>query len=121
MYDYTFEVLSPGGIFKVIYGRKDTSVVIVASGRINDKGEYDMVYINQNWGKNRNIDLLYIPKKERTYAICMQAVQSKLGLSYVPENLRTKEICLQALARNKTDISFVPEALLTDPDILKIK
>ncbi len=121
MYDYTFEVLSPGGIFKVIYGKKDTSVVIVASGRINDKGEYDMVYINQNWGKNRNIDLLYIPKKERTYAICMQAVQSKLGLSYVPENLRTKEICLQALARNKNDISFVPEALLVDPDIIKFK
>ncbi len=121
MYDYTFEVLSPGGIFKVIYGRKDTSVVIVASGRRNEKGEYDMVYINQNWGKNRNIDLLYIPKKERTYDICIQAVQNRLGLSYVPEILRTKEICLYALARNKNDISFVPEALLTDPDILKIK
>jgi hypothetical protein len=121
MYEYTYEVLSPGGLFKIIYGKRGTSVVVVASGSRNDKGEYNMVYINQNWGSNRNIDLLYIPKKERTYNICTQAIQNGLGLCYVPEILRDKEICMLALVRNKSDFSFVPDMLQLDPDIIKLK
>ena len=121
MYEYTYEVLSPGGRFKVIYGKKGTSVVVVATGELNEKGDYNIIYINQNWGKNRNIDLLYVPKKERTYEICFNAVQNNLGLTYVPEHLKTKEICLMALARNKQDFSFVPVSLQLDPDIIKLK
>jgi len=121
MFEYTYEVLSPGGRFKIIYGKAGTSIVVIASGEINGKGEYDMVYINQNWGKNKDISLLYIPKKERTYEICIKGVQNSLGLTYVPEQLRTKEICLIALMRNKQDFSFVPESLQSDSDIIKLK
>jgi hypothetical protein len=61
IYDYTFEVFGP--MSKTIYGKRDTEVVVIASGWINSKGDYDMVYINQNWGRNRDISLAYIPNK----------------------------------------------------------
>ena len=121
IFEYTYEILSPGGLCKVIYGKAGTSVLVVATGYRNDKGEYDMIFRNQNWGSDKDIDLLYIPKKDRTYNVCVKAVQNSLGLSYVPEVLRTKEICMIALNRNKLDMIFVPDSLQSDPDILKFK
>lgn len=57
---------------------------------------------------NKSSDLNYIPKKERTKEICLQAFTSGKELSYVPESLRDVEMCLKFVKRDKKNLSFVP-------------
>lgn len=62
----------------------------------------------QSTNKSNDFDLSYIPKKERTKEVCLQAFAAGKELSYVPESLRNIEICLKFVKRDKKNLSFVP-------------
>jgi hypothetical protein len=64
--------------------------------------------------KINSFDLSYIPKKERTLEICLQAFSAGKELSYVPENLRDKELCLKFVKRDKQNLRFVPDKIRDD-------
>jgi hypothetical protein len=61
--------------------------------------------------KTNSFDLSYIPKKERTKEVCLQAFAVGKELSYVPESLRDLEICVKFVKRDKQNFRFVPESL----------
>jgi hypothetical protein len=68
--------------------------------------EIDKKY--ESMTKSSSFDLSYIPKKERTKEVCLQAFVAGKTLSYVPESLRDIEMCLKFIQRDKQNLSFVP-------------
>jgi hypothetical protein len=78
-----------------------------------------------------------IPKEQRSYSLCLEAVsKDKMNLKYVPANYRTKElceqikrfngilkytphkiktyeICINAVKRNRYDLQYVPRKFKT--------
>jgi hypothetical protein len=71
----------------------------------------DEKYRSNSSCKSNSFDLNYVPKKERTKEICLQALIVGKELSYVPESLRDLEICLKFVKRDKQNFRFVPESL----------
>ena len=97
-------------------------------------GMEKIVYINRHWistkapildavdmkytttAKTNSFDLSYVPKKERTKEVCLQAFSVGKELSYVPESLRDFEMCLKFVKRDKQNLRFVPERLREEID-----
>jgi hypothetical protein len=71
----------------------------------------DLKYQTNSNYKTNSFDLSYIPKKERTKEICLQAFTVGKELTYVPESLRDLEMCVKFCKRNKENFRFVPESL----------
>jgi hypothetical protein len=65
----------------------------------------------QTSNKNNSFDLSYVPKKERTKEVCLQAFAVGKELSYVPESLRDLEMCLKFVKRDKQNFRFVPDKI----------
>lgn len=62
--------------------------------------------------KNGEIRLKDIPKKIRTYEICIEAVkQHGSNLKDVPEDLKTEEICLEAIKHIGYMVNYIPKDL----------
>jgi len=62
--------------------------------------------------KNGEIRLKEIPKKIRTYEICLEAVrQYGSNLKDVPEDLKTEEICLEAIKHIGYMVNYIPKDL----------
>lgn len=61
--------------------------------------------------KTDSFDLSYIPKKERTKEVCLQAFAVGKGLNYVPEARRDLELCVKFCQRDKENLRFVPDSL----------
>jgi len=111
---------------RVIYD--ETFTKVIATVYIVN-GEERIIYENRHWTetkppildsidlkyqtnyKTNSFDLSYIPKKERTKEICLQAFTVGKELTYVPESLRDLEMCLKFCKRNKENFRFVPESL----------
>ncbi len=113
---------------RVIYD--ETFTKVIASIYIVD-GEERTIYKNRHWVdtkspilntidekyqsnsnyKSNSFDLSYVPKKERTKEICLQAFAVGKELSYVPESLRDLEMCLKFVRRDKQNFRFVPDSL----------
>jgi hypothetical protein len=111
---------------RVLYD--ETFVKVIATVyRVN--GEERIVNENRHWietkspildtidekyqtnSKTNSFDLSYIPKKERTKEVCLQAFTVGKELSYVPEPLRDLEMCVKFVKRDKQNFRFVPESL----------
>lgn len=110
----------------IIYDKTFTKVI--ATVYIID-GEERIVYEHRHWvetkspildaidsqyqtsNKNNSFDLSYVPKKERTKEVCLQAFAVGKELSYVPESLRDLEMCVKFVKRDKQNFRFVPESL----------
>jgi hypothetical protein len=111
---------------RVLYDETLTKVIATVY-RIN--GEERIVIENRHWietkspildtidskyqsnCKTNSFDLSYIPKKERTKEVCLQAFTVGKELSYVPELLRDLEMCVKFIKRDKQNFRFVPESL----------
>ncbi len=111
---------------RVIYD--ETFTKVIATVYIVDGGER-IIYEHRHWietkspildtidekhcsnCKSNSFDLSYVPKKERTKEICLQAFIVGKELSYVPESLRDLEMCLKFVKRDKQNFRFVPESL----------
>jgi hypothetical protein len=109
---------------RIIYD--ETFTKVIASVYLIDNEERT-IFINKHWvetkvpildsvdsqyyssNKNNSFDLSYVPKKERTLEVCLQAFTAGKELSYVPENLRSKELCLKFVKRDKQNLRFVPD------------
>jgi hypothetical protein len=65
----------------------------------------------QSTNKTDSFDLSYIPKKERTKEVCLQAFTVGKGLNYVPEARRDLELCVKFCQRDKENLRFVPDSL----------
>jgi len=111
---------------RVIYD--ETFTKVIATVYIVN-GEERIIYENRHWtetkspildsidlkyqtnSKSNSFDLSYIPKKERTKEVCLQAFAVGKELSYVPESLRDLEMCVKFVKRDKQNFRFVPESL----------
>ena len=64
--------------------------------------------------RESGLALVHIPKKERTYELCLEAVKrTGNALKFVPNEIVTEEICLIAIRTNGWAIQFIPEEFLT--------
>jgi hypothetical protein len=113
-------------IIRVIYSEDFTKTVATVH-LVN--GEERTVYMNRHWCDKgppiedpldlkynskhmfNSFDLSYVPKKERTREICLQACDKGKELTYVPEALRDFELCVKFCKRDKQNLRFVPDAL----------
>jgi hypothetical protein len=126
MEDFYKDKCTANNIIRVIYD--ETFTKIKATVHLVN-GEERIVYMNRHWcetkppimdsvdmkyqstNKTNAFDLSYVPKKERTKEICLQAFAVGKELSYVPESLRDFEICVKFCKRDKQNLRFVPDSL----------